>query len=99
MSRFSYQLKGQPCSSRRPQQRAVGVGQKHESLNVLEIEGFSRRAVDVEMALYVLEYAPSLGKVVINGVVKTGEDVPLLKKELQAIVAAAAQPRKLAAKC
>lgn len=57
-------------------------GQKHESLKVMEIQGYLGKAVDVEMAVYVMDYAASLDKMVIDGMAYTGEDLHLLKRNL-----------------
>lgn len=68
--------------SRKPECAKIESGQKYECLKVLEIEDYVEKAVDVEMALYVMYYATSLEKVVIDGVAHTGEDFYLLKRNL-----------------
>ncbi|KAH6781508.1 hypothetical protein C2S51_006801 [Perilla frutescens var. frutescens] len=69
----------------RPPPKRQRILEKHECLKVLEIVGYAGIALDLDMALYVLNRAVSLEKVVIDGVATTGkDDLHLLKRNLSA---------------
>lgn len=53
-------------SSRKPERAALELGETHECVKVLEINNYSGKAFDVELALYVMDYAATLEKVVMT---------------------------------